>query len=406
KTANVYAGLLGAIIFSFAGFSIATTKFIWNPYPIVWIMPLYFLALYLFSRQKPIGLPLVTFLTALIIHFEAIYGVCLLPTQAVVTVLWFIQKKPLKDKLKQGSLSLFLFILPLIPSMIFDLRHHFLITSSLWHAFSSGGNSISHGNIAPIPISQRIILRGMDLFKYSIDSLTPWTVINLLLTLTAGFGVYKLRNKQNNLLFILSFIVVVSPFFIFLLMKYYVWEHYWTGNAPFFAIVVSFALGKLLAIYSSRKTTLAFLGGSILLISAYVPWSILLLWKQGVLQPGEQVFSTQSKVVATVYAAAGKRPFSVYEETPPVYDFVYRYLFWWKGYTTYHRYSRNDKQPITFIIRETTPSDPDGIFFKAHVVHIQDAPVKTITFPGGPVLEEYERISPEPAVDPNYFPQI
>jgi hypothetical protein len=96
KLSGISGALLGTIIFSFAGFSVATAKFIWNPYPIVWLMPLYFLALYSFAAKHTVALPVAALLTSLMLHFEVIYGIVLLPTLLLMALIELTRHTHLK----------------------------------------------------------------------------------------------------------------------------------------------------------------------------------------------------------------------------------------------------------------------------------------------------------------------
>jgi hypothetical protein len=169
KLSGIVGAVLATIIYSFAGFSVATTKFIWNPCPIVWLMPLYVLAVFAFTKRKPYSLPLAAAVTGLSIHFEAISGITLLPTLGVMGIIEVLRRAPLKQKAGMLLLSLLVFSFPFLPNLLFDLRHNFLISTTLIKTVTTGGANITHrADETPLAVSERLPLRVADLATYTV----------------------------------------------------------------------------------------------------------------------------------------------------------------------------------------------------------------------------------------------
>lgn len=448
KMTNISAALLGAVIYAFAAFSLATAKFPWNPYPIVWLMPFYFFGLYGFIQEKKYALPLIAFLTSLFIHFEAIYGLTLLPTFVIVIIMHFIRKssiqRPSHNKFTQFFLALFLFLIPLLPTLFFDLRHHFLITSSLMKTFQSGGQNITHSALEhPLSMNLRFQLRTRDFYVYTFNAITNNFYINLLLLLGFFAGlVYLIKTVQKSKVFFICLIIVtlLSPLLFFLNLKYAVWSYYWIGNAPLYSLTFAFVVGDLwqtlsqedsqaeimnhelrskknnnsriithksfLSSHIQRMRNYLFIVVIMVLIVIYNPFQYFRLWEKGDLNPGTQIFSRQMQVINTIYHDANNQPFSVYVSTPPLYDYVYRYLFSWTARTKHLVQPQDRKQRIVYVILEPVPSDPTGIFFVKTVVRTNNNPVKTFLLPGGIVVKKFFTSPNEKPADPNYFPQL
>ena len=406
KLSGIYGAVLATILYSFAGFSVATTKFIWNPYPIVWLMPLYVLGLFAWTKQKPYGLPLAAGVTGLGIHFEAISGITLIPTLGVMGIMEFTRHVALKQKAATLFVSLLVFALPFLPNLLFDLRHNFLISSALYKTVATGGANITHRpEEIPLPLAERIRLRTDDLLTYTVHAVTPNKTVNVLLfiLLIAG-GTMLYRKKRTDCLFVLLVVLtLLTPFCLFLTLKYSVWSYYWLANPPLYSLLLAFVLASL--VKDNRKLLpLLFVLIGVLLV-AYNPLSALNQWQRGDLRSGGQTFTTQRAIVQAIYKDAGTQDFSVYVLTPPVYDYVYRYLLWWQGTRQFHNLPKDEKQRLVYVILEQNPSDPDGTFFKKNVVRTARKPTKTFRFPGVRV-EKIMTAPGEPPFDRNYLPVL
>lgn len=408
KTMNIYAGILGILLFGFGNFSIATAKFTWNSYPIVWLAPILFLGIYLLVKRIRWGIILISLVEGLSLQFDLMLGLTTFPAYLAVFG-YFILKGKTIGKIKYVLISILLIILPFLPSILFDLRHNFIISKAVVNTVANAGNNLSHkADELQTPLGKRISLRFSEMVQYSIGSMTTNSLVNYGLFLALLLSIYfmiKSKNRQNMILVTLSASVILSMFLVLLLLKYSVWSHYWTNNAPLYAMLLSFGIGYLIGKYRQR-----FLFGCIfiLLFIVYQPWHALSFWGKGELNPGPQVLSTQLDVVKTIYNNAGNKKFSAYVQTPPVYDYVYRYLFWWQGSKKYQYIPTDQKQEIVYVILEGVPQDIDASYFKQHTLHLTTRPVQMFTF--GDSFPRVEKFiidpSSEQPVDPNFFPQL
>jgi len=409
KISKSYIGtILIAIIFSFSTFSVSTSRFIWNPFPIVWLMPLYFLFVYLFSRQKAFSLPVIALITGFIFSFEVIYGIPLAISLFIFMIIWLFKKDKIMNKIKIILISSLLFSIAFAPSVVFDLRHDFLITKSVTKVLTTGGDVITHKDTEkPTSISERLSLRADDLYTYSIASITNNIYISLLIFAIFVYGLFILfKSKQHKDIYFAKLIIMtlLIPFFVFMTLKYSVWSYYWVGNPPLYSLLIAFIIAK-----SSKKVAnlkiATFLLIALLLFTYNISNSFA-NWNNGIINKGKDNLSTQLEIVDKIHKDAGSNPFSVYVLTPPVYDYVYRYLFLWKGYYDYKIFPHEDKQKIIYLILEPSVSDPDGKYFKKNVVRTKNKPDKVFEFPGGVRVEKVITDKNEEPVDPNYFPRL
>lgn len=421
KITNIYGGIIAALFFAFSYFSVSTSKFIWNPYPIVWLTPIYFFLLYSLCNENVLqSLPKLKkiipknyilytlfFLTSLIIHFEAIYGICLIPTLIILSIS-NLRKEILKTKIKQIIIYLLIFSIPIFPTIVFDLRHHFLISSSLVKIITTSGSNISHlSNENPLSLNQRLILRFNDYYKYTVGSITGNNFINMLIFTITILGIITARRKilSSGFLFpIIFFITVTVPFIFFLSLKYEVWDYYWIGNPPLYALFVAYIIGNMFK--NNIKYHIFYVTVLMLIIFGLNPINLLNKATKGEIGPGTTTLSTEIKVINAIYKDVGQSNFSVYLHTPPVYDYIYRYLFSWIGRTQGKNLPIDQKQRIIYLILEPSISDPDGIYFKQNTLKTFQKPDKTFIVPGGLRIEKIITLPTEKEVDPNYFPPI
>lgn len=409
KIINNEAALFGSIIYSFDYFSVQTSRFIWNPYPIIWLVPIYIFSMYKAIQQDFKYLLLTAFLTSFIFQFESIYGINLFPVLAILVVQFLFVKQPIFQKIRKLILILFIFLIPFLPTILFDIRHQFLISSSLIKAFTSGGSTITHNSAIDkvLPFPQKLQARFTDLQQYTIHSISNSSPLNYGIFIVFLLGAYMIfKNKEKNLgmLIILLTTALITPFFFFLTLKYTVWSYYWMGSPAIYTCMISVGIGYLIKQY--KQLFIPFICTCILLVLVYNPFKDISSWYYGDIQLGTQTLKTQIDVIDTVYKDASGQAFSAYQFTPPVYDYVYRYLFWWKGNTVYRTYPVDNKQRLMYLILEPSPSDPQAIFFKTHVIRTQEKPIKTFLFPDNLRVEKIYKDKTEKDVDPNYFPSL
>ncbi len=404
KTMNVYAGIMGILLFGLGEYSVATAKFTWNSYPIVWLAPIFFLGIFLISRRVYLGIILVSLVEGLSLHFDLMLGLTTLPAYIGMLLYFIIMGGSSAKRIKYTLVSLLIIVLPFLPSILFDLRHDFIISKVVVNTILSGGNNLSHkeGEL-PVSLQKRISLRFSEMVQYSVTSATNNPIVSyglfagLLLSIVV---LIKSKSKQNIAVVALSVSVILSMFLVLLLLKYSVWGHYWTGSAPMYAMLLSFGIGYLIGRY--RQRFLFGVLGLVLLLVVH-PWSVMLYWDKGDLTPGPQVLSTQLKVVEAIYRDAGKQKFSVYEQTPPVYDYVYRYLFWWQGSKVYSYIPQDAKQKLVYVVLENVPEDPQATYFKEHTLHLATQPMNKFQLSSAyPMVEKFITKDNEKPVDPNF----
>lgn len=235
--------------------------------------------------------------------------------------------------------SLILFIIPFIPQIIFELRHNFIQSKSLIAYFQ--GENTSLGGV--LPLSERITERFFkisDTLSYSllsneVEFLKPiFAFIFLFACLTMGL-LSRLSQNQNNMainysLLTINFLVFHYLGYTFLfLAELKSW--YLSGFASLFILTTVLIIEKL---FVYRR----FLG--VVAVAAFMLWNtngFTKLIPKNNQTAAPETLTAQLEVVDWIYQDGLKsiEPFSVYTYTPPIYDYSYQYLIWWRGKNRY-----------------------------------------------------------------------
>ncbi len=290
------------------------------------------------------GLPLATLSASLAYHLEPAAGVML----TGLLGLWLIGQIIIKRiKINHSFIrllvySFILFIIPFLPQIVFEFRHNFVQTNSLI-AYFQGENS-SLGGV--LPLSERIGERAIklsDTFSYSLLSFEPKSIKIILMVifstvlLATGFfpRCFQKQRGQNDAS------VHYSRFTIYFLLFHYLaytllfpaelksW--YLSGFSSLFILSISLIIEK---IFTFRKLI------AISIITIFMLWNtdgFVKLIPKNISPAAPETLTAQLEVVDWIYQDALKTSaqFSVYTYTPPIYDYTYQYLIWWRGAKRY-----------------------------------------------------------------------
>jgi len=269
-------------------------------------------------------------------HFEPATAIFTSLTLAIF--IFWQRKKILKSQKKEGLkiilLSLFAFVVPFIPQIIFELRHQFLQTQSLI-LFIKGQNESLGGVLPFIPRAFDRAGKFLKLFSGSVfQTHILWLVRPALaVVLFLVFLIYKSAGKKERNFIEISLLVLLVPFLAYIfLFPPELKDWYLTGLAIPYILLSGLVIRYLLI----KNKTIAVL---VLLVMVICNSNLILRTeyflgrKADFTQSG--ILSAQKKVINWVYEDAKKKNFSVYLYTAPVYDYNYQYLFWWYGKKQY-----------------------------------------------------------------------
>lgn len=370
-------GLILALLFTISPSVVCLSRIVWPPYPIVYLMlPFYFCIFKAIKGSKKYWLGVGLF-GGFIAQFEVAFGLFLLPA----IILMFLLFREKKTSLKYILGALFFFLLNFLPQILFDIRHGLLMMHSVLGFFS--GQSRGLGNVVPFP--DRFFHRLNELQQSTLNSVSRTPLfIYLFFLLVVVYTVFKILRKDKKELKAIEIISLVPlvVFFSFLLYPYVAWSHYWLGLQAVYLLMLAFVLRKILD----------FKWGKILVIILLGLWSIDTLMSPGLYvkkdDGGPTTYKNEIKALDYVYQDARGKNFSVFVYTPPVYDYAYQYLFWWRGVGEYGFLPGKSKDGLFYLIMEPDqerPWAPNG--WKETVIKTGTT-LETKVLPGGIMLEK------------------
>lgn len=324
--------LLALLISSFfmmspAIFNISRVSWSANPMPI--FIVLYFLVLFS-NLEKPTSFKM--FLEGIIIGFalqiEAAFGILLLP---FALLLFLIEKIHAKYFLLVLGFSI-----TLIPQVLFEFKHNFLMTRVFVNEVTGKTNilgekltliqsSISHLN-SYLNSSHDIFEIPVHLNNFFLAAIIIFLIIRVFT---------KKINKLNKQYFLISLSFIFYSFASFLIFHHELKSWYLLGlTFPYLLIIAIFfdeilhSKNKTVVIITSFFITTLFISALIRQIS-YIP-------KGSVERSNdENNLKNEMEIVDWVYQKASGEGFKLFSYFPSVYDFPYQYLFWWYGTSKY-----------------------------------------------------------------------
>ncbi len=356
RLSGEFLGLSFAALVSVSPVTVSLAAQIWNPNIIpLFILLVFFVLLNIYNPKDKrlrnylfLGL-----LLALIADFEIVFGL-LFSISILISVIVIARKKILILPVAYFVAGA-LFIL--LPRIVFELRHGFLMTHSFLKFLSSGSSS---GNFSSLP-SVLLNRFGIIFFEFSstvaLDNKFLGIVILVFIFCATVFLFRKTDKKIMN--FIKTSVIVLVVFLIgTAFFSHDIWPHYLVGLPVFyiFLFVVSLYLfGKMI-----KSNILPIVVVAVLFVISLNPVSVYKSLTSPIWVGNAAVYRNQLAVIDYVYKEAKGRNFKYVVYTPPVYDYAYRYLFLWYGPNKYH-YSPFVKSNLAFFILEPDTQYPQRL---------------------------------------------
>lgn len=377
-------GLILALLFTISPSVVFLSRIAWHPYLVVYLMlPLYFCIFRAIKGNKNYWFA-AGFIAGVIAQFEIAFGLFLLPV-IILTFLLFQEKTKLKFLF--GGIALFFF--NFLPQVLFDLRHNFLMTRSVLGFLS--GQERGLGVVVPFP--DRFFHRLNELKWNTINSVSQNDLfVHLFFLIVIIYIVFLLvRREKEELKTAGALILTPLVFFVsFLVYPYIAWSHYWIGLQTAYLILVAFILGKIAGL-KLGKIFVTFLLTVWFLTTIASP-NLYVKKDEG----GPTTYKNEVRVIDYLYQDAKGKKFAVFVYTPPIYNYAYQYLFWWRsqkyGYlpTVTHKPEEKDKDGLFYLIIEPDPERPWGPDGWKKTVIATGKVVWERTLPGDIILERRE----------------
>lgn len=343
KLFNVKVGLLGSLFYVVSYSLISYSRWLSN----VTLIPFFSTSLFYFflkSRDYLYFLLPSFFLLGLISQLNGAIGFFFL---IPALVLVFSLRRKLLEEKKFFIFSVIFFLLPILPLIIFDLRHNFLVSSSIIRLFFKGNTGFSLQGI----------FSNFQLLKSETGNLLSYQFFGVFfllvfLTFVATVEVFLKKGKETkNLKFLLLFIFL--PFLGLCLYPGGIHGFFSVGILPFLTILFAWSL-----IFWMRKKIWRWPA----LLFVFLIVSLNLYHFHGFLKPGfnlipigtRNLITLQDRLEATdfIYKKAAGQSFrtSIYIIPYSQYQ-PWDYVFSWYGQKKYG-YLPQEEGKKTFVIFE------------------------------------------------------
>lgn len=336
-------GLIFAGLISVSPVLISLSSQIWNPN----IAPLFVLFLLLsllqiFRSNKKNNLSyfFLGLLLSVSLDLEIVFGLFL--TIGTILSILIINKKII---LKQIIFFVLGYTLILLPRIIFELRHQFIMTKSFITFITSGNDNNNILSFSSLFYSRIKFI--FDNFSQTIAlGNNMLAAIFIVLVLVGIFLNYKNANNLIKKITLTSFIILSSFIVGLTFFGHDLWPHYIVGLPIVYLFLFSVSLFLIHENFGRKWIIILFIFG--IIISNFNPISQIQSFSKPVWVGNASVYRNQLEAIDYVYSQASGKDFKFIVYTPPLFDYTYRYLFPWYGMKKYNYLPTKSTKDATF----------------------------------------------------------
>lgn len=350
----------------FTPFFVASSQVVLSPHPLTYIFIFYLWFLYkIFYNGKnkyllPLGL-----LIGIFFQFEIAFAIFSLPPLVLFFLVFYkkINRNGLARSLILGGCLLFL---TFIPQIVFDLRHDLLMSRSLL-SFAGGGENSLYKVSAPLltRFGQRALSFWDDFGKMALPGDGQLFSLSVVLLSLIGWWQALSKRAEKEVFFFKTLLIIILAYYVgFSFYPGAIWGWYRQGLPIVYVLLLTIPFSFLW-----QKVRIArpafFLFGLVYIFQAINPLGIY----QSLTSPyvGDAgTLKNQKEAIDQIYASAKNAPFSYYAYTPPVYDYIWQYDFWWYGQKKFGYLPRNWQMGVPLLgigTQATPPTNNEGLFF-------------------------------------------
>lgn len=330
KKISLLLAILTIVILLFSPVFFYQNRYAWTANAAPIFVAFYFSSLIFLIRKNTILRALITGLIAgMVFQIEAAFGILLAP----YAILFLIYQK---SKIKIILSLLLGFTITLIPQLLFELRHNFIM-SHIFLNEVSGKSSILGEKLT---LSDALFSHYLN-FTYITHGFFQLSnfVSQYIFLIALIYLIIKIikrgLKKDLSILFILSITFTLFAFILYAFYLYPLKGWYLQGLYIPFALILAMFLKDVI---ESFKKWLSFFSILIILIflSLNINMQINQIPQNLETRSGDKSnLRNELEAIDWVYQKAGGQGFKAFNYIPSVYDFPYQYLFWWYGLNKY-----------------------------------------------------------------------
>lgn len=302
-------------------FIVLASVYVFNPNPVIFLTPLliYTIEKYIISGRLIYSL-LIWSLAGLFYNFEMNFGI-FIPLIIFCSICFSRKATILKSR--NFWIGISIFVITLLPQIIFDLKHELIMSKSLVAHLHRESDRISLFNRF-----QDIIKSFYGVFIPTILNVRNLSIVLLVFSIPVLLSFF--RSRKRDPVVTISMLYIFIPFVTYIFLPVSVNPWHLGGEMIASIIVIGFLLRELRGFHIGGKLVSFCLS---LLIIIFATKNILnfFIYDMGKPNSDPAVYKNEIAVIDYVYKYAGGKNFKVYTYLPSIYDYPYQYLIWWYG---------------------------------------------------------------------------
>lgn len=400
-------GLLMCLLLAISYPLVSVVPFSTNAQVMPLICVLYLFFLIRFIRGSNNSMIFMALFMGLGFQFESAFAILFLP----ITLLTIIVRNK-RVEVKKVLISILFLFIPVVNFIFFELRHRFLMTSSVINLITKHQDPLK-GYEKYSAITYRIWDRFFLLINsYKINTFRNdlLSISLILLIIAFGFGIvvvkiYKAKKiSQENKEFLLIFSLPVLIFSVYILYPFPLWEHYLLPLTIVIALIICVSIKEVFATFLGKVLIVLFL------ISMLSP---VFVWLKGnyigstvnELDNSDGSFLNQLKVVKWVVNDADNEKFGYFVKSSQTFTYGMDYLVWWYSQKNKTVQYTNKKEHLSYLI--SYPTDLGAYnFWREHVIRTHEQAIYFRNFRGGIFVEKVLFKNSEAEPDSNYYQNL
>ncbi len=302
---------------------------------------IYFYLLWLYLQEKKWWqLALAVLIIGMIIQFQMAFGGPMLLTTGL-----YLIYKIWKNKNYAHLWCFVCLLIPLSTFIVFDLKHQFLQTQSVWHYFVGGDNGGAGFSIQAY-LKQRM-WAIVDCFKL-VNTQQWWIMLSTSAASgLAFFYAYTMAKKESSAVSLagkLSAIMIGSFWLITLPFKGSIWSFYYESLLPIFIIWIAYAIIKM------KKKWIMIALMVIMLVNVNGVWRWDNIYFNGEVTDHETHWAFYKRLSDDIQKNAAEEDFSYYVFTMDRYGYQVKYAMSYMLKKTGQQKHVHEKLPTTYLI--------------------------------------------------------
>jgi len=384
---GILIALVASFLFAVSSEAISAATYIWNPHPMWLLIVIYILGLYELVLGRLRFHFIVWSILSLMFHFESALAVFLSISTCIYLIL-FSRKSFVSKSFFLGLGIGFLFF---IPQIVFDLKHDFLMTRSVFAVFSGSdqGLFVTNEQTSYLRLlnshTNEFLLNFRSAFPIMPYSPQLWILYFIVLL----FGIFYILKREFYSSREQVFICVLTGIMSILYLLTFLYPfpiRYWflTGIQSIYLLIFALISVKIVS-YKLGKVILIFVG------ILFVMHSLFQIQKNFSSNDYGGTAKLRGKLDAIeyVYKDAKFDNFGLFIFTPPVHTYAYDYLIWWKGERAYGFIPHQKQEGTFYLLMEPDPHQPWSYRGWRETVMKTGKPIKTVTLPSGIIIEKH-----------------